>query len=112
MRLFEINILIYDKDDAEIKGGEKNADDYPSKAIIDLNAVTSFWNNGDKDVVIYLKGGESYTAKNITYNQFRDACACIESPIGDNRVDEACPCCGMAILDHECNICGYRRDPK
>ncbi len=108
MRLFEIDIIIYDKKEAKIKGDE-NTDDFPSKACVDLEAVTSFWNNGDNEIVIHLKGGENYCARGITYSMFRN--------IWEGRTDGspgiACPSCGIInIDDKECDTCGYKAVEK
>lgn len=106
LRLFEIDIIIYDKKEAKIKGDE-NTDDFPSKACVDLEAVTSFWNNGDNEIVIYLKGGENYCARGITYSMFRNIWEGETIIIPKNE----CPCCGMEISNgNKCDTCGHVKE--
>lgn len=131
MRLLEIKIDIFEEKEAVLVG-EENAKTEPKIAIIDLDCVTSAWEQGDNYISIQLSNGVGFLTNAYTLKEFKDKwmgttpeadsnygvevdCDCDDEVSKNthcyNAIDK-CPCCGqMDIITNEyqreCLTCGY-----
>lgn len=71
MRLYEIDVEVYEDKEANIVG-EDNCEMKKSRGIIDLDKVSSCWVDADGRLIICMDSKESYGTNKISIDQFKD----------------------------------------
>jgi len=71
VRLLKIGIECFDKQQYELLGPNNFGDDTPSECVIDLDRVTSVWQNPSGEICIHVGSHqESYWTNSYTLDEF------------------------------------------
>ena len=71
MRLLKIKISCFDRKQAELFGNDDFENDVPSECVIDLDRVTSVWQNPSGEICIHVGSHqESYWTNTYTLDVF------------------------------------------
>jgi len=69
MKLLKVTIACFDKKRDSIIGESYESGIF-GRAIIDLDKLTSYWENPDGELCVHLSGGESYMIYQISFDDF------------------------------------------
>jgi len=69
LHLCEIGIFCYDKKLSEL-GMDLPESDIPSRCLINLDKVESFYELPDHDVIIKMNSGDSYLTRSFSFDTF------------------------------------------
>jgi hypothetical protein len=123
MRFVEIKIECYNDKDADVVGKD-NAKCTPSKCMVNLDTIDSFWVDPDNDkICIYTLSGTSYWTDSFTYEEFKaminndgarilTETSDVDVSVSDSKIKlpvaVRCHDCGCLSAFSVCDVCGGR----